>query len=41
MNGYNVGTKSLKTNSEEINENEINNPTESPKRYRFVLYIQK
>jgi len=33
MNGYNVGTKVLKTNSEETNESEISTTTESSRRY--------
>jgi len=36
MNGYNVGTKVLKSNSQEMNESEIDNTIESPKRYRLV-----
>jgi len=35
MNGYNVNTKILKTNSQETEESETNNQTESPKKYRF------
>jgi hypothetical protein len=40
MNGYNVGTKVLKSNSQEMNESEIDNTIESPKRYRcgFIIF---
>jgi hypothetical protein len=38
MNGYNVNTKILKNNSQETEESETNNnPTESPKKYRFIF----
>jgi hypothetical protein len=35
MNGYDAGTKALKSDSPDANESELNtNSTDSPKRYR-------